>query len=105
MKYGNIRIEAVQRCGACGGTGVLHQGTCPGCVDGEVRTPLLLDGEPFFLVRGKDELAQRIVAIYGVLYGQAHGMPAGEWPEDLERRLAAIREWQDANPGLVKRPD
>jgi hypothetical protein len=102
MKYGNVRIEAVQTCPHCDGD---PWRGCPCDGTGEVRTPLLLDGEPFFLVRGKDELAQRIVAIYGVLYGQAHGMPAGEWPEDLERRLAAIREWQDANPGLVKRPD
>lgn len=119
-KYANVRIEAVQACGACNGRGTTTAATaindprgpqvdhvpCWACDGrGETRTPLLLPGEPFFLVRGKDELAEQIVAVYGVLFARAHGLRAGEWPWDLEAKLAAIVEWQDANPGLVKRPD
>lgn len=117
MKYEHVRIEAVQRCEACGGTGERPTTTridtvkvvrepCWACDGrGEVRTALLHPGEPFFLVRGQDMLAENIVAIYGLLYGQAHGLQPGEWPEDLEAMLEFIRTWQEANPGLVKRPD
>lgn len=120
-KYGRVRIEAVQRCEACRGDGrdgrttsraskgggpVIGDGPCPVCDGvGERRTPILNEGEPFFLVRGQDMLAEQIVAIYGLLFAKAHGRPVADWPADLERRLDDIRAWQAANPGLVKKPD
>lgn len=118
-KYGRVRIEAVQRCEACRGTGVDGRTTsgprqpirtsdapCPICDGaGERRTSLLHDGEPFFLVRGQDQLAPVLVAAYAALYANAHGQSAHDWPDVLVETLTQIEAWQLRNPGLVKRPD
>jgi hypothetical protein len=123
-KYGPVRIEAVQRCELCrgegrlrrarAGTGPLGAGgyaveTCPICDGaGERRTPLLLPGEPFFLIRAKDETAPKMVDIYAIIAEPAEDAGAtriGEWTASLRRRRDAMIEWQHANPGLVRPPD
>lgn len=107
MKYNDVQIVARRRCPVCADSTIpAHRagcGTCKGA--GFVDTELLHPGEPFFLVRGQDELAERLVALYAVLFCLGHGLPADQWPADLVAKMEQIRAWQEANPGLVKLPD
>lgn len=112
MKYADARIESVRTCGYCDGAGAVPTGaggqeqSCMRCDGtGEQRTPVLYDGEPFLLVRGKDVLAPQVVTIYQTLYAVANGRSAGCEFADLVSLRARIEAWQQANPGLVKTPD
>lgn len=118
-KYGTVRLEAVQRCPACSGNGdvpkmqpggtVSAREQCWNCGGtGEVRTPVLHPGEPFFLIRGKDPAAPKMVDIYAIIAeppADAGALWLVEWLTSLRNRRDAIVEWQQANPSLVRPPD
>lgn len=121
MKYDGLRIVAKVPCPACSGTGTRSghpdlEGSldpaarCPTCAgDGGSEQDLLLKGEPYFLIRGKDLLA--VGAVHGYLgllvtAALAAGVPpAADLMASLNETLAAITTWQQNNPGLVKLPD
>ena len=53
-------------------------------------------GEPWFVVRAQDMFAPAAVQAYASISGQ-HA--------ELHQLIDAMREWQDANLDLVKKPD
>lgn len=118
-KYTNVRIVAREDCTWCGGQGTrkvtsrllssapLGVDPCPRC-DGQGHrdTDLLLAGEPFFLVRGKDTLGPAMVAVYDGLMAT---VGAEAMTDRMHASLVALRErmlsWQAGNPGVVKHGD
>lgn len=123
-KYGAVRLESVRRCPACGGNGdtavATHKRTdagdsvrvgtarekcwmCDGT--GEQRTPILNPGEPFLLIRATDKTAAVMVEVYKTIAEPADTVDIVRWVSSLTKRAEAIREWQEANPGLVGPPD
>lgn len=112
-KYAHVKLVAKVPCrnGACTDGTIIRAGNgfgaesqrvaCPQCHGiGETETELLHPGEPFFLVRGQDELAPLVVDLYRVLLDRNGGDASGL--DDLAERM---REFQTANPGLVKTAD
>jgi hypothetical protein len=87
-KYANVHLVAVAEDGS-------HQ-------------ELLHPGEPFFLIRGQDQLATVMVAMYKLLlvaeYARLGKAPATQ-KLALDRKQRELREWQSRNPGLVKVAD
>lgn len=113
MKYPHVKIVAKTPCrnGAChdgkialnlSGFGQgLRTETCPQCHGtGETETELLNAHEPFFLVRGHDQLGPALIRVY-----EALGDTAGADVSGLDELYERMREYQEANPGLVKLAD
>lgn len=113
MKYPHVKIVAKLPCGngACANGTIkrnlsgfgqgMREETCPQCHGtGETERELLHAGEPFFLVRGHDKLATATLAVY-----EALGRDAGADVTGLDELADRFREYQEANPGLVKLAD
>lgn len=109
-KYTNVAIVARVPCGTCRDWPVERQPYCGACSGRGYREQELLEaGEPFFLVRGKDELAPLTVELYRLLYRDLSNRVRG-WADPsmllgLDQRASAIERWQADNPSLVKLPD
>lgn len=80
MKYGHVRLIARSPVGQ--------------------DSDLLHPSEPFLLIRGQDQLGPVMVAVYKALSETAGADGGG-----LDELELAMREFQDANPGLVKLAD
>jgi len=64
---------------------------------GKVTIPRIADGEPVFILRAQDRLAEKAVLMYQLL-AESHGAPvAGE----LDQVVDAFRRWA----GAKKMPD
>jgi glutaredoxin len=107
LKYANVKIVAKTKCQQCAGQREIDTEVgltpCPHCHGtGEIDTPLLHDGEPFFLLRAQDKLSLSTVLMY---QGLLRTRTDGQLDTDLEQLITRIQEWQEANPSLVKLPD
>lgn len=112
MKYEHIKLVAKAPCSHCDGRGeIIIPGhsfsggascrSCPTCHGtGETETELLHKGEPFFLIRGHDQLGPAMIAVYKAL-----GETADADVQGLDELELAMHDFQEANPGLVKLAD
>lgn len=114
-----VRLLAVSgECATCAGTGKgtvrnpdtdavvgVGDAPCRACNGlGGTVTDLLHPGEPFFLIRGKDELAVPAIAAYAVLYGHATEQ-MDLIDNDVMKVAQRVADWQAHNPHLTKLPD
>ena len=64
---------------------------------GQLEIPGIPDGEPVFILRAQDRLAEKTVQIYQIL-AESHGSPLSG---GLDKVVETFRRW----PGLKKMPD
>jgi hypothetical protein len=64
---------------------------------GKLEIPKIADGEPVFILRAQDRLAEKAVRMYQIL-AESHGSPLAA---ELDRVADAFRKW----PGAKKIPD
>lgn len=64
---------------------------------GKLAIPKVGDGEPVFILRAQDKLAEAAIEMYRAL-ANSHGSPLGG---KLQKEIDAFRQWK----GLKKMPD
>jgi hypothetical protein len=64
---------------------------------GKLGIPKIADGEPVFILRAQDRLAEKAIGMYQLL-AESHGAPLAA---ELDRVVEAFRKW----PGAKKMPD